>query len=120
LAALGSVLARSVVVDHQRAAVEAAVRRQRDEGLDPILVMGASATVDRRDVVPSAVVALGGEIVHFGMPVDPGNLLLLARLDETTIVGLPGCARSPKPSAFSCGPRWRTAPSDWLHSRMAR
>jgi molybdenum cofactor cytidylyltransferase len=107
LAALGSVLARSVVVDHQRAAVEAAVRRQRDEGLDPILVMGASATVDRRDVVPSAVVALGGEIVHFGMPVDPGNLLLLARLDETTIVGLPGCARSPKLNGF-----------DWVLQRL--
>jgi molybdenum cofactor cytidylyltransferase len=107
LAALGSVLARSVVVDHQRAAVEAAVRRQRDEGLNPILVMGASATVDRRDIVPSAVVALGGEIVHFGMPVDPGNLLLLARLGEATIVGLPGCARSPKLNGF-----------DWVLQRL--
>jgi molybdenum cofactor cytidylyltransferase len=107
LAALGSVLARSVVVDHQRAAVEAAVRRQRDEGLDPILVMGASATVDRRDIVPSAIVALGGEIVHFGMSVDPGNLLLLARLGETTLVGLPGRARSPKLNGF-----------DWVLQRL--
>ena len=107
LAALGSELARSVVVDHRGAAVEAAVRRQREEGLDPILVMGASAIVDRRDIVPSAIVALGGEIVHFGMPVDPGNLLLLARLDETTIVGLPGCARSPKLNGF-----------DWVLRRL--
>ncbi len=107
LAALGSELAHSVVVDHQRAAVEAAVRRQYDDGLNPILVMGASATVDRRDIVPSAIVAMGGEIVHFGMPVDPGNLLLLARLDKTTIVGLPGCARSPKLNGF-----------DWVLQRL--
>ena len=87
--------------------MEAAVGRQYDEGLNPILVMGASATVDRRDIVPSAVVALGGELVHFGMPVDPGNLLLLARLGETTIVGLPGCARSPKLNGF-----------DWVLQRL--
>ncbi|MBM3516901.1 MAG: hypothetical protein FJX56_03240 [Alphaproteobacteria bacterium] len=38
--------------------------------------------------------AAGGHIVHFGMPVDPGNLTLLACIDDTAVLGLPGSARS--------------------------
>jgi molybdenum cofactor cytidylyltransferase len=61
-----------------------------------VLVAGASATVDRRDVVPAAIVAAGGTIERLGMPVDPGNLLCLGRIGARTVIGLPGCARSPK------------------------
>src|SRR6202012_3128502 len=43
---------------------------------------------------------LGGVIEHFGMPVDPGNLLLMARLGTVPVLGLPGCARSPKVNGF--------------------
>ncbi len=51
--------------------------------------------------MPLAIERTGGEIEHFGMPVDPGNLLLLAYLvDGTPVVGLPGCARSPKFNGF--------------------
>ena len=32
---------------------------------------------------------------HFGMPVDPGNLLFLGELSGRTVIGLPGCARAP-------------------------
>lgn len=61
-----------------------------------VLIMGASAISDRRDVIPAAILQAGGHIIHFGMPVDPGNLLLVARLGEKWVLGLPGCARSPK------------------------
>lgn len=107
LAALGSTLAAQAVVAHNEAAVTAAIDRLRRDGRDPILVLGASAITDRRDVIPAAVVALGGEVVHFGMPVDPGNLLLLARIGATRVVGLPGCARSPKLNGF-----------DWVLQRL--
>lgn len=100
LRALGSSLRSTVVVAHDESSVASAVARQRREGLDPILIAGASAIVDRRDVVPAAIVAAGGKIVHFGMPVDPGNLLLVGQLDGTAIIGLPGCARSPQPNGF--------------------
>lgn len=96
LVALGSALAEAVVVDHEQQAVATAILAQRQQGLDPILVAAASAIVDRRDVVPSAIVACGGEILHFGMPVDPGNLLLLGRLQGAAVIGMPGCARSPQ------------------------
>lgn len=96
LAALGSTLAEAVVTEHERDAVAAAILHQYRQGLDPILVAAASAVVDRRDVVPAAIVACGGEILHFGMPVDPGNLLLLGRLEGAAVIGMPGCARSPQ------------------------
>ena len=44
------------------------------------IVFGASAIADRRDVIPAAIEAVGGEIEHFGMPVDPGNLMLIGAL----------------------------------------
>src|SRR5206468_11563306 len=60
------------------------------------LVFGASARTDRRDVIPAAIEQAGGTIEHFGMPVDPGNLLLTSKLGSADVIGLPGCARSPK------------------------
>jgi len=96
LDALGCTLAQERRCDHEAGAVAAAVTAELAAGRDLVLVAGASAIIDRRDVVPSGIAAAGGEIVHFGMPVDPGNLLLLARRGETVLLGLPGCARSPK------------------------
>jgi molybdenum cofactor cytidylyltransferase len=81
---------------HEIAQVAAAIEELKVEGCELLLVSGASAIVDRRDVVPAGVTAAGGRLIHFGMPVDPGNLLLLAELDGRPLLGLPGCARSPK------------------------
>ena len=100
LARLGSRLAGEVRCDHTEEAVAAAVTGLLARGCDPILVFGASANVDRRDVVPAGIVRAGGVVDHFGMPVDPGNLLLLARHGDVPVVGLPGCARSPKENGF--------------------
>lgn len=88
--------------------VEALAERLRVAAGDLVLIAGASAITDRRDVLPAAIEAAGGEILHFGMPVDPGNLILLARLGERTVLGLPGCARSPKLNGF-----------DWVLQRLA-
>jgi molybdenum cofactor cytidylyltransferase len=41
-------------------------------------------------------VRAGGEILHFGMPVDPGNLICLGGSATVPALVLPGCARSPK------------------------
>ena len=64
-------------------------------GAELLLIVGASAVLDRRDVGPAAIVRAGGEIVHSGMPVDPGNLICLGRIGEVPALVLPGCARSP-------------------------
>lgn len=95
LEAHGSHIAREIRCGHVEAEVAAAIAALQGEKMDLILIFGASATVDREDVVPAAVVTAGGNIGHFGMPVDPGNLLFLGKIEETPVVGMPGCARSP-------------------------
>jgi molybdenum cofactor cytidylyltransferase len=81
---------------HEAGAIAASIGRLLEGGAELVLVVGASATVDRRDVGPQGIVAAGGEIVHFGMPVDPGNLICLGRIGAVPALVLPGCARSPK------------------------
>jgi molybdenum cofactor cytidylyltransferase len=71
------------------------------------LVFGASAIVDRADVIPSGLVGAGGSVIHLGMPVDPGNLLMLGNLNGTPVIGVPSCARSPKLNGF-----------DWVLERI--
>ena len=93
--ALRGRIVADVRCDHDSGAVALAVGGALDSGADVVLVAGASAIVDRRDVVPGGIVGAGGEVLHLGMPVDPGNLLLLARCRGRPVLGLPGCARSP-------------------------
>ena len=90
----GSLLA-PIRCEHTEAAIAGALRQLIADGADLLLVVGASAVVDRRDVGPAGIVAAGGEILHFGMPVDPGNLICLGRIGERPALVLPGCARSP-------------------------
>ncbi len=93
---VGGVLLPAITCPHQSEPIAAALRSLMDQGADLLLVAGASAVVDRRDVGPAGIVAAGGEILHFGMPVDPGNLICLGRIGAIPALVLPGCARSPK------------------------
>lgn len=94
LAALGGTLAISHQCPHDAAALAAELAIVAN--VDMVLVAGASATADRHDVVPAAIEAAGGRIERLGMPVDPGNLLCLGFIGAIPVLGLPGCARSPK------------------------
>jgi molybdenum cofactor cytidylyltransferase len=105
--ALGSTIAPDTRCAHDAQAVAAAIREVMRAKPDVLLIFGASATTDRADAVPAGLVAAGGEIDHFGMPVDPGNLLLLGHVGSTPVLGLPGCARSPKINGF-----------DWVLERL--
>ncbi|MCO6417687.1 molybdopterin-binding/glycosyltransferase family 2 protein [Siccirubricoccus sp. KC 17139] len=83
-------------VRHETPAIADALNRLRRQGAQVLLIAGASAVVDRRDVGPAAIVRAGGAIDHFGMPVDPGNLICLGHIDDIPALVLPGCAKSPK------------------------
>ncbi|HEX4371407.1 MAG TPA: NTP transferase domain-containing protein, partial [Rhizomicrobium sp.] len=48
----------------------------------------------------AALERAGGKVAVLGMPVDPGNLLMAGTLEGRTVLGLPGCARSPKLNGF--------------------
>jgi molybdenum cofactor cytidylyltransferase len=97
---LGSVIAFERRVAHDTAAVADAIAEAARAGADPILLFGASAIADRRDVLPAALERAGGKVAVLGMPVDPGNLLMAGTLEGRTVLGLPGCARSPKLNGF--------------------
>ncbi|MCR9219836.1 MAG: molybdopterin-binding/glycosyltransferase family 2 protein [Alphaproteobacteria bacterium] len=106
LESLGSRLDGEVRCPHEIQALagelDAAAKRS-----DIVVAVGASAIVDRGDVIPAAIEAAGGRVDHFGMPVDPGNLLLLGELHGKPVIGAPGCVRSPKANGF-----------DWVLSRL--
>ena len=87
-----------VPLDGESAETELAgsLRRGASDGAFLILLAGETAIVDRHDIAPRALERAGGEVVAFGAPVDPGNLLLLGYLGAVPVVGAPGCSRSPK------------------------
>lgn len=93
---LGSHLIMEIKCEHNYNSIAKGLQEIITTGVELILVMGASATTDRRDVIPKGIETAGGYIDHFGMPVDPGNLLLIAHIGEIPVLALPGSARSPK------------------------
>jgi molybdenum cofactor cytidylyltransferase len=107
LAPAGATIVAERRVPHEQGALAKAIEEVLAAGAELVVVFGASAIADRRDVIPAAVEAIGGRIEHFGMPVDPGNLLLVARVRGRPVLGAPGCARSPKENGF-----------DWVLMRL--
>jgi molybdenum cofactor cytidylyltransferase len=98
--ALGSHVTRTEYISLEDESGEAmlaeALARQRGDGARLIILAGETAIMDRYDIVPRAVERAGGCIETVGAPVDPGNLLMIAYLDDVPVLGAPGCARSRK------------------------
>ena len=105
LARLGIAEGATRVVAHEADAVAAEIARSPAQ---MVLVLTGSATSDIDDVVPAGLRMAGGAVTRFGMPVDPGNLLVLGRLGGRPVIGLPGCARSPALNG-----------ADWVLERVA-
>ena len=104
---LGSHLGLVQRCAHRTDAVTGALQEALAAGCSLILIAGATVPKDRTDTVPAGIVAAGGEILHFGMPVEPGNMLLLARVGAVPVIILPGCARSRRSNGL-----------DWVLQRM--
>ncbi len=97
---LGSAITRTDFAEHEIADIASAIRQQLAAGHEMILIVSMTAIIDRHDVVPMAIAQGSGVVVHFGVPVDPGNLLLIGYAGSVPIIGVPGCVRSPKINAF--------------------
>jgi molybdenum cofactor cytidylyltransferase len=102
----GGDLVSEMRVGHHAPFVATAIQ-QTLQHADIAVIFGASAVCDPDDVVPQAIRLAGGTIERIGMPVDPGNLLILASLDRKAVLGAPGCSRSPKENGF-----------DWILDRL--
>jgi hypothetical protein len=75
-------------------AMASAIAAQAAAGVELLLVVGETATMDEDDLIPQAIRQAGGVVDVVGAPVFPGNLLLLGRHGAMAILGAPGCARS--------------------------
>ncbi|MFC3124515.1 NTP transferase domain-containing protein [Pseudoroseomonas globiformis] len=107
ITALSGTLLPPLRCRHEEGAIAEALGKLKRQAAELLLVAGASAVVDRRDAGPGAITRAGGRIEHFGMPVDPGNLICLGELGGIPAMVLPGCARSPKLNGF-----------DWVLQRL--
>ncbi|MGB6661546.1 MAG: molybdopterin-binding/glycosyltransferase family 2 protein [Xanthobacteraceae bacterium] len=107
LAPAGATIIAERRVPHDRAALAKALDEVLKAGAELAIVFGASAIADRRDVIPAALEEIGGTVEHFGMPVDPGNLMMIGAAAGRPVIGAPGCARSPKENGF-----------DWVLMRL--
>lgn len=102
----GSHVEVEIRVEHSIGEVRKALGNMESR-CDVFVLFGASAIVDENDTLPAAVRLAGGVIERFGMPVDPGNLLVLGSFGGKPVIGAPGCARSPLENGF-----------DWVLNRV--
>lgn len=107
LARSGSRITSERRTAHEAAALAEALKPLAGEN-DLLIAFGASAVSDEDDVIPAAIRLAGGRVERTGMPVDPGNLLVVGELAGKPVLGAPGCARSPKENGF-----------DWVLDRIA-
>ncbi|HJS29618.1 MAG TPA: molybdopterin-binding protein [Anaerolineales bacterium] len=108
---LGSVVERIdfVPLDEEtgESDLAAILRRMEEARIDLIVLAGETAIMDRQDIAPRAVEQAGGRVECVGVPVDPGNLLMVAFLGDIPVLGAPGCARSRKTNVI-----------DWVLPRL--
>lgn len=65
-----------------------------------LLIFSGGMSVDPDDLTPSAIREMGAEIVSYGVPSQPGNMTLVAYLDQAALLGVPGAAISRPTTMF--------------------
>lgn len=68
-----------------------AVHSFKNQGAELILLTGGMS-VDPDDLTPTAIRQSGAEIITQGVPMQPGNMLTMAELDGTILIGVPGAS----------------------------
>ncbi len=68
-------------------------KKHLDRGAD-FLIFTGGMSVDPDDITPTAIRQLGAGIITHGVPAQPGNMTLVAYLDDIPILGVPGAAIS--------------------------
>lgn len=87
------------VCDDDLSMLTEAARRFVDAGAD-LLVFSGGMSVDPDDLTPSAIRALGADVVTHGVPSQPGNMTLVAYLGDVAVLGVPGAAISMPTTIF--------------------
>lgn len=98
--ALGCFISEMTFTHTDEGSVSDALQRQVARGVGMIVVAGETAIMDLDDLIPRGLRLAGGRVEQLGLPMDPGQLLLLGYLRETPVVGAPGCVRGTSPDGF--------------------
>ena len=93
-----TVLGATICPDNVEA-IKTAATAFLDQGADIIFFTGGMS-VDPDDLTPTAIGALGGNVISHGVPIQPGNMLLLAYLGNVALLGLPGAVMHHKTTAL--------------------
>lgn len=80
----------TTILPDDREKIRKKILEYREKDYDLILVTGGMA-VDSEDITAEAIRGTGAEVVPRGTPVFPGNMLMLARLEDSSILGVPAC-----------------------------
>jgi hypothetical protein len=89
---LGAELVTVETVLQDQAAIQEAAARLATE-VDLLIIAGQTSIMDDDDITLRALRSAGAEVVAYGAPVEPGNLLSLAYFPATPVLCAPGCAR---------------------------
>lgn len=86
----GGSLSDHIYVPDEPEKIKEALISLKQKGAD-ILITGGGMSVDPDDVTPLGIKNTGAEVIKHGVPVLPGNKMMVAYLDDTPILGLPAC-----------------------------
>lgn len=87
------------VCDDELDMIVGAGRTLLAEGAE-LLIFSGGMSVDPDDLTPSAIREMGAEIISYGVPSQPGNMTLVAYLDQAALLGVPGAAISRPTTIF--------------------
>lgn len=79
------------ICDDELDMIVSAARQYLAQGAD-FLIFTGGMSVDPDDLTPSAIRALGANVLSHGVPAQPGNMTLVAYLGDMPILGVPGAA----------------------------
>ena len=71
----------------------------KNEGVDLVIFTGGMS-VDPDDLTPTAIRKTGADVIVQGIPMQPGNMLMLAKDDDTYLMGVPGASIHSKITSF--------------------
>ncbi|MBM7565174.1 molybdopterin-binding protein [Paenibacillus sacheonensis] len=97
---LGSEVAEQRFAPDDRQTIVKEIHYLKQQSYDMIVVTGGMS-VDPDDRTPAAIKDAGAEIVSYGTPMLPGSMLLMGYLEETPIMGLPGCVMHDPYTSFN-------------------
>ena len=74
-------------------------KKFKNAGADLVIFTGGMS-VDPDDITPRAIRKIGAEVIVQGIPMQPGNMLMVARDNNTYLMGVPGASIHSKVTSF--------------------